>query len=204
MAHGDISTAWDEVHPDDDNYGHQLDDFNRLLRTQLREGLAAEHNWPNTGTALFGIHKRSECGIALASDTGTIAALDNRTGAVAFNTGAGTIDMNTGAGWMAMTTEGITCAYGNYTAAALTDPTKIVGLSRDPIAVYLERVVTSQLFFGTKISDNLYDVENGNVEGVFLDWSNANELWITAGGNVNKDTEVYEFFILYGGEDKSF
>lgn len=58
-----LTRAWQEAYPDNDNYGFELDDYQRQIREDIRERLAVQHKayLDETGHTDVGEHKPGEC-----------------------------------------------------------------------------------------------------------------------------------------------
>jgi len=65
-----FTRAWQEALPDDENFGYELDDFQRQTRVDLRERLGVQHNTyaDETGETDVGEHKPGECNVAYVGE----------------------------------------------------------------------------------------------------------------------------------------
>jgi len=61
-----LTRAWQEEFPDDDNFGYELDDYQRQIRKDVRERLAVQHQayLDETGHTDVGEHKPGECTVS--------------------------------------------------------------------------------------------------------------------------------------------
>lgn len=61
-----LTRAWQEEFPDNDNYGFELDDYQRQIRTDVRERLAVQHKayLDETDHTDVGEHKPGECTVS--------------------------------------------------------------------------------------------------------------------------------------------
>jgi hypothetical protein len=65
-----LTRAWQESYPTDENYGYELDDYQRQIRQDVRERLAVQHKAysDETGHSDVGEHTPGECTIAFIGD----------------------------------------------------------------------------------------------------------------------------------------
>ena len=61
-----LTRPWQEAYPDNDNYGFELDDYQRQIRTDVRERLAVQHKayLDETGHTDVGEHTPGECTVS--------------------------------------------------------------------------------------------------------------------------------------------
>ena len=61
-----LTNAWQEAYPDNDNFGFELDDYQRQIRTDVRERLAVQHKayLDETGHTDVGEHTPGECTVS--------------------------------------------------------------------------------------------------------------------------------------------
>jgi hypothetical protein len=65
-----LTRAWQESYPTDENYGYELDDYQRQIRQDVRERLAVQHKVysDETGHSDVGEHTPGECNVAYIGD----------------------------------------------------------------------------------------------------------------------------------------